>query len=68
MKVTDLTTGQFKALIKEAVGEKLEEMLGDPERKSAALDALREIQEAFKRSGITGERSFRRRGGESGTS
>lgn len=55
MKVTDLTVEELKTLIREAVAETFEEMLGEPNRESIARDALRQIQEAFRRSGITEE-------------
>ncbi|MBI2907758.1 MAG: hypothetical protein HYX92_08900 [Chloroflexi bacterium] len=55
MKVVDLTVDELKALIKEAVEEALENVLGEPGRTEKARQALREIQEAFRRSGITEE-------------
>jgi hypothetical protein len=42
MKVSELTVEQLKALIKEAVAEELEEMLGDPDCGLALREEVRE--------------------------
>lgn len=42
MKVKELTVEQLKALIQEAVEEKLEELLGDPDRGLALREEVRE--------------------------
>jgi hypothetical protein len=47
MRVKDLGIDEFKALIQEAVEEKLEEMLGDPDR---GLELKPEIRKQLERS------------------
>ncbi|OGO01766.1 MAG: hypothetical protein A2Y59_06605 [Chloroflexi bacterium RBG_13_52_14] len=47
MKVKDLGIDEFKALIQEVVEEKLEELLGDPDR---GLELKPEIKKQLERS------------------
>jgi hypothetical protein len=47
MKVKELTVEQFKVLIQEAVEEKLEEVVGDPD---IALELREEIKERLRNS------------------
>jgi signal recognition particle GTPase len=47
MKVKELTVEEFKALIQEAVEEKLEEMTGDPD---VGLELREEIKERLRSS------------------
>ena len=47
MKIKDLGVDEFKALIEEIVEEKLEEMLGDPDR---GLELKPEIKKQLERS------------------
>ena len=47
MKVKDLGVDEFKALIYEAVEEKLEEMLGDPDQR---LELKEKVKARLKRS------------------
>lgn len=47
MKVRDLGVDEFKALIQEAVEEKLEEMLGDPDQ---GLELQQKVRERLQRS------------------
>ena len=47
MKVKELTVEQLKTLIKEAIEEKLEEMIGDPD---LGLELREEIQERLRGS------------------
>lgn len=47
MKVSELTAEELKALIKEAVAEALEEMLGDPD---CGLELREEVKERLCRS------------------
>jgi len=47
MKIKDLTTEQLKFLVQEAVEEKIEEMLGDPE---SGLKLREEVKEKLSAS------------------
>ena len=47
MKVNELTVEEFKTLIQEAVEEKLEEMIGDPDQ---GLELREEIRERLRSS------------------
>jgi len=47
MKIKDLGVDEFKALIEEVVEEKLEEMLGDPDRR---LELKAEVKKRLERS------------------
>ena len=47
MKVKELSVEQLKALIQEAVEEKLQEILGDPDQ---GLEVKGEVKERLKRS------------------
>jgi len=47
MKVKELTVKQFKSLIQEAIEEKLEELIGDPD---IGLDLREEIKERLRSS------------------
>ncbi len=47
MKIRDLDVNQFKALIQEAIEEKLEESLGDPDLR---LQLQEEVKERLERS------------------
>lgn len=47
MKVRDLGVDEFKALVQEAVEEKLEEMLGDPDR---GLEIRKKVKGRLQRS------------------
>jgi len=47
MKVKELTIEQLKLLIQEAVEEKLQELLGDPDQE---LELREEVKERLKRS------------------
>ena len=47
MKVSDLTIEELKALIREAVGEKLRELLSDPDD---GLELRSEVEERLKTS------------------
>ena len=47
MKVKELSVEQLKALIQEAVEEKLQEILGDPDQ---GLEVKEEVKERLKRS------------------
>lgn len=47
MKVQDMTVEEFKALIEEALEEKLEELLGDPDE---GMELRPEIREKLERS------------------
>ena len=53
MKVNELTIEQLKALIEEAVEEKLQEMLGDPD---FGLELKDEVKERLRRSLAAAER------------
>jgi signal recognition particle GTPase len=47
MKVKELTIEQFKSLIEEAIEEKLEELIGDPD---IGLELREEIKEGLRNS------------------
>lgn len=47
MKVKELTVEQLKALIQEAVEEKLQEILGDPDR---GLEVREDVKERLRQS------------------
>lgn len=47
MKIRDLDVNEFKALVQEAVEEKLEEILGDPDR---GLELQERVRERLERS------------------
>jgi hypothetical protein len=47
MKVKELTVEQFKSLIQEAIEEKLEELIGDPDR---GLELREEVEERLRSS------------------
>jgi hypothetical protein len=47
MKIKDLGVDEFKALIEEVVEEKLEELLGDPDR---GLELKPEVKQQLQRS------------------
>lgn len=47
MKVRDLDVNEFKALVQEAIEEKLEELLGDPDR---GLELDEKVKERLERS------------------
>ena len=53
MKVKELSVEQLKALIQEAVEEKLQEILDDPDQ---GLEVREEVKERLKRSLIATER------------
>lgn len=53
MKVKDLDVNEFKALIQEAIEEKLEEILGDPDH---GLELQEKIKERLERSLAATER------------
>lgn len=57
MKVKELTVEEFKALIREAVEEKLEEMTGDPD---VGLELREEIKERLRRSLAAAQRGEKR--------
>lgn len=47
MKIKELTVEEFKDLVQEAIEEKLEEMIGDPD---AGLELTEEIKERLRTS------------------
>jgi hypothetical protein len=53
MKVKELTIEQFKSLIEEAIEEKLEELIGDPD---IGLELREEIKEGLRNSLAAGQR------------
>ena len=56
MKVRDLDVNEFKALIQEAIEEKLEEMLGDPD---LGLGLQRKVKERLESSQVATARGER---------
>ncbi|MDO8636555.1 MAG: hypothetical protein Q7R34_09995, partial [Dehalococcoidia bacterium] len=56
MKVRDLDVNEFKALVQEAVEEKLEEIMGDPDK---GLELDEKVIERLKRSLATTKRGER---------
>jgi len=53
MKIKELTVEEFKDLVQEAVQEKLEEIIGDPD---AGLELREEVKERLRNSLAAGQR------------
>ncbi len=58
MKIKDLDVNEFKALVQEAVEEKLEEILGDPDLGLDLQDKVRERLERSLAATAKGERGI----------
>ena len=57
MKIKELTVEEFKDLVQEAVQEKLEEIIGDPD---AGLELREEVKERLRNSLAAGQRGEKR--------